>query len=331
MVKVISIEKAIKLNPVFIDTRSPKEFEEDNIPESINSPIFTNEERKEIGILYKKNKEQAFDKGFAIYKSKVNDFINEYKEINKKKTIIVYCWRGGIRSKTITELIESLGYEVFQLKGGYKSFRAYIRNQLEQSPPFKLIVLQGLAGCGKTDLIKKLKPSIDLEGLAKHRSSVFGAIGLKPTTQKMFESRLWEQLNKLKKEKTVFIEGEAKKIGNIYVPNKLFKAMQESKTILITCSIKNRAKRIVRDYFTHGEDKKIKEIISSLKVQLSSKVVEELTEKVDKKDYLYIAEYLLLNYYDDKYNHANQDIKYHKEVNNDDVNKAVKELMNLRL
>lgn len=345
MARTISVEKALKLrDAVFVDTRSPKEFAEDNIPGSINSPIFSNEERKEVGILYKKDKDKAFEKGLKIYQGKVADFIKEYKEFDSKKTIVVYCWRGGIRSETITKLIESLGYNAYQLIGGHKSFRAFIRERLEAyKPPFKLIVLQGLAGSGKTDLIKAVKPSIDLEYFAGHRSSLFGAIGLKPRSQKMFESRLWFKLEELKQqkseiselknskrvlkqEKVVFIEGEAKKIGNIFVPSNLFKAMEKATTVYIKTSLKNRVKRIVRDYFSHGEDEKIKEIISKLKVQLSNKVVEEMHQFMDKKDYKPVAEYLLVNYYDERYKHANKDLEYKFEVNNDSVKKAVEEL-----
>ncbi|MFH1770038.1 MAG: tRNA 2-selenouridine(34) synthase MnmH [archaeon] len=331
MINTISIEKALKLkDAVFIDTRSPKEFAEDNILGAISCPIFSDEERKEIGILYKKDQGKAFEKGKAIYESKVDNFIKKYKKFDKNKPIVVYCWRGGIRSETITKLIESLGYNAFQLVGGHKAFRGFIRDKLENYKlPFKLVVLQGLAGCGKTDLIKELKPSIDLEELAGHRSSLFGAIGLEPKSQKMFESRLWFKLEELKQEKTVFIEGEAKKIGNIFVPDFLFGAMQKAMTVYVNTSLKERVKRIVRDYFSHGEDEEIKNIISKLKVSLSNKVVEEMHKQVDNKEYEKVAEHLLVKYYDDRYVHANKDIKYSFEVNNDSVEKVVKELVKL--
>ncbi len=333
MVKKLTAKEALEMkDAVFIDTRSPKEFAEDNIPHSISSPIFTNEERKVIGTLYRKDQDQAYDLGLGIYQTKVEDFIKKYKEFDSSKPIIVYCWRGGLRSETITKLIESLGHEVYQLEGGYKAFREIIRDELkEYRPPFKLMVLQGLAGCGKTDLIKKIKPSIDLEGLAAHRSSLFGALGLKPQTQKMFESRLWEQLQELKNEKIVFIEGEAKKIGNICVPKYLFEAMEKADTINIQTSLQNRVKRIVRDYFTHEEDAQIKEIIIKLKVQLSNKAVEELCAFVDAKNYEPVAEHLLVNYYDERYDHANKDLKYAGEINNDSVDLAVKEFEKLKI
>jgi len=334
MVNKITIEEAIKLNQeeiIFIDTRSPKEFEEDNIPGSINIPIFSNEERKIIGTLYKNNQIEAYKEGFAVYNKKISTFLDQFEKFDKSKQIIVYCWRGGMRSKTIADLVETRGFQTLQLEGGYKKFRELIRENLkEYKPPFELIVIQGMAGSGKTDLIKQLEPSIDLEGLAQHRSSLFGALGLKPTSQKMFESRLWYKLQELKNEKTVFIEGEAKKVGDVFVPTKLFEAMEKAKTILIETSIEKRVQIIIRDYFSHEEDEKIKKIINKLKEHLSGKVADELCEFVDKKEYEPVAKTLLVDYYDKQYGHALEEMKYYKNINGDNQNKAIEELNKIK-
>ena len=333
MIKTITVDLALQLKEehIFVDTRTPKEFEIDNIPGSINIPIFSNEERVIVGTLYNSDKIKAYQEGFQIYNKKILDLIEEFKKIDKNKKIIIYCWRGGMRSKTMTELISNLGLDVVQLTDGYKEFRKFIREELQKyKPPFKLIVLQGLAGCGKTDLIKGLTPSIDLEGLAKHRSSVFGALGLEPVSQKMFESRLFEKLQELKNEKIVFIEGEAKKVGDVFVPNNLFEQMQKSQTINITCSIEERSKRIVKDYFTHNEDEKIKEIIIKLKVFLSNKHVEELNQLVDEKEYLKVAQILLEDHYDPQYNHALKNQVFSSEVKSDNIVEAIKDLNKLK-
>ena len=330
MVKTITIQEALQLpktKTLFVDTRSPKEFEEDNIPGSINIPIFSNKERAQIGTLYKNNQIEAYQQGFSIYNKKLLDFIKQFDEISTDTRIVIYCWRGGMRSKTIAELVNNMGKDVYQLVGGYKKFREYVREELiAYTPPFKLIVLQGLAGCGKTDLIKKINPSINLEGFAKHRSSLFGSLGLKPVSQKMFESRLWEKLQTLENEKAVFIEGEAKRIGNIFMPKKLFEIMQNSPTIHIKATIESRSERIVQDYFTHNEDEKIKEIIKKLKVFLSNKRVEELCELVTDKKYENVARILLEEHYDKQYNHALEEQAYVKTINSDNIDRAVKEL-----
>jgi tRNA 2-selenouridine synthase len=333
MTKTISIQEVLELDKnqiVIVDTRSPKEFEEDNIPGSISIPLFSNEERAIIGTLYKENQVKAYEQGIEIYNKKITDFIEQYKIISPEKKMIIYCWRGGMRSKTITDLVSNIREDVSQLIGGYKNFRKIVRDELNNYKPlFKLIVLQGLAGCGKTDIIKNIEPSIDLEGFAKHRSSLFGSLGLKPCSQKMFESRLWEKLNSLKNEKLVFIEGEAKKIGDIFVPTKLFQVMEESTTVEITSSMESRTKRIVRDYFTHQEDEKIKNILIKLKAFLSNNTVEELIKQIDEKNYLEVAKVLLEDHYDKQYTHALKNQNYEYKVNSDNIEEAVKELKQL--
>jgi tRNA 2-selenouridine synthase len=300
------------------------------VPNAVNIAIFSNDEREIIGTMYKNNQIQAYQEGFAIYNKKVTTFLEQFDKFSKERTMIVYCWRGGMRSKTIAELLESKGFKTLQLDNGYKKYREMVREELTRyAPPFELIVLQGMAGIGKTDIIKEIKPSIDLEGLAQHRSSLFGSLGLKPQTQKMFETKLWSKLQELKDEKIVFIEGEAKKIGNIFVPTKLFEVMESSKTILIQISIEKRAKRIVRDYFTHGEDEEIKKIITKLKVHLSNKTVEELCKLVDEQEYETVSKVLLEEYYDKQYSFALQNKTYYKKINNKSVEETIIELNKL--
>ncbi|MBT4716892.1 tRNA 2-selenouridine(34) synthase MnmH, partial [Candidatus Woesearchaeota archaeon] len=245
---------------------------------------------------------------------------------------VVYCWRGGLRSKTISELTEKLGYEVNQLEGGYKSYRAYMRKWYENYKlPFKFIMLQGLAGCGKTDLLKALHkkgiPIIDLEGLARHRSSLFGAIGLEPREQKAFETELYTKINELSNEKLVFIEGEAHKVGKIFVPNLIFSEMEKSVKIRINCSIENRSERIVKDYFSHGEDEKIKEIIKTLKKYFSNKNYQEMLKCLGEKNYYEVSRILLENYYDPRYGRIVDELKYDRTIDNDDFENCVGELV----
>jgi len=325
----ITIEKALEQNnTIFIDTRSPQEFLIDNIPGSINIPIFDNQERHDIGLLYKQSRKKAFDLGFNIYNKKMDQLKEGISKLDHKKTLIVYCWRGGMRSKAITELVEELGYKTFQLDGGYKSYRTYVRTQLEKyQPPFKFIVLYGLACNGKTELIKKLPNSIDLEGLAQHRSSNFGALGLIPNTQKKFETLLLKKLNELKNQKFVFIEGESHKVGEVFIPNSIFKGMKQGIAIKVNRSTEKRLKQAVKDYFTHNEDQKIKEIINSFKQYLSKKIVEDLLRLMDEKNYSEVSKILLLDYYDLKYAHQLDNIEYQVEVNSDDINECIKELI----
>jgi tRNA 2-selenouridine synthase len=328
----ISVEDALKLkDAVVIDTRSPVEFEKDRVPDSINIPILDNEERKAVGILYKKNPDKAIELGYEYYNKKLPNMVAQFKKLDKKKKIIIYCWRGGMRSQTIVKLVSDLGFDAMLLEGGYRAYRKYVREQLENyKPSFTFIVLYGLAGSGKTELIKKLSPSIDLEGLAQHRSSNFGAIGLKPREQKLFESLLFKKLRELEGEKTVFIEGESHKVGKVFIPNSIFKAMKRGLAVRVNCSIENRAKQIVKDYFTHGEEDKIREIIIYLTPHLSKKVVEDLLKLMDEKNYEEVSKILLRDYYDSKYEHQISQASCSYTVCNDSMSDCIKELNRIK-
>ncbi len=224
MVAIISVENALNTqDAVFVDTRSPKEFDEDHIPDAINIPILSDEERAIVGTLYK---QVSQDKGLAVgmefYKNKIPSILASI-EPHKTKTLLVYCWRGGLRSKTIAELFASLQYTVFQIQGGYKSYREYVRKKLSNyTLHAHLIVLYGLTGTGKTELLQHFPNRIDLEALAGHRGSMYGGIGLKRHSQKKFENLLLQQLETLKQEKFILVEGESKRIGNVYIPEFFF-------------------------------------------------------------------------------------------------------------
>ncbi|MBD3303652.1 tRNA 2-selenouridine(34) synthase MnmH [Candidatus Woesearchaeota archaeon] len=324
----ISVEETLKLkDDIVIDTRSPVEFEKDRIPWAINIPILDNEERKIVGTLYKDNPDKAIKLGYDYYNKKLPRMTEEFKKLDSSKKIIIYCWRGGMRSQTIVKLVSDLGFNAFLLEGGYRAYRRYVREQLEKyEPPFAFVVLYGLAGSGKTELLKQLKPSIDLEGLAQHRSSNFGAIGLNPREQKLFESLLFKRLKELEGENVVFVEGESHKVGKVFIPNSVFKAMKRGLAVRVNCSIENRAKQIVKDYFTHGEDDKIREIIVYLKPHLTKKVVEDLLKLMDDKNYTEVSKILLLKYYDSKYEHYIGQAGCSYTVCNDDIQECVKEL-----
>ncbi|MGM5482145.1 MAG: tRNA 2-selenouridine(34) synthase MnmH [Nanobdellota archaeon] len=323
----IQIERTLNLNATIIDTRSPAEFKTDHIPGAINLPIFENKERHEIGKLYKANQEKAFDLGVKYYSKKLPELVSFIRGLSTNNTIVVYCWRGGMRSKAITQMIELMGYESYQLDGGYKAYRAYVREQLyNYAPSFKFIVLWGHTGTAKTRIIKKLVPAIDLEGLAQHRSSLFGAVGLDPRTQKMFESLLFFELEKHKYKKYVFIEGESQKIGNALIPNKLYKAIKEGINVLVKASIESRIKVTVQEYFKPEWKEDIKEVIKKLRQKLGKDNTEKLLEQIDNNDVSSVAKILLRDYYDPLYEHTVNNITYDFKVESDDEENCIQKL-----
>ena len=246
----ITFEESLKLhNPLYVDVRAPIEYNEDHIPGAINLPIFDDEERKEVGILYKSlGKDEAIKRGVEIGGKRIVDIIKSLTDI-KDKTIIIYCARGGMRSASVASIINSLGIRAYKIKNGYKSFRKNVLEYLSTKiiTP-KIFILQGLTGSGKTEILRFLNNSIDLEAMAGHRSSVFGGIGLKQNTQKFFETSLWHRLEELKNEKFIIFEGESKKIGNLHIPENIFTQMREGLMISIEAPIRRRIDIIKNEY-----------------------------------------------------------------------------------
>ncbi|MEA3431051.1 MAG: tRNA 2-selenouridine(34) synthase MnmH, partial [Nanoarchaeota archaeon] len=322
----ITVSEALKLeNVVFVDTRTPKEFEECHIPGAFNVPILSDEERHIVGYMYKQvSKDDATSKAYIIFEKKKAEIIKQITKIKnetKASKVIIYCWRGGMRSKVITQLMIDEGFNAVQLDGGHKQYRAYVREKLAvYSFKPKLIVLYGLTGTGKSELIRNVDlPKIDLEDLAQHRSSLLGAVGLKPRGQKFFECLLFYELEKLKDEKFVIIEGESRKVGDRIIPEFLFSAMKNNcVNVKVISSIERRVKRIVPEYFD-AEDKckQLKDIFGRMRQLLSNKVIDQLLAWMDSKEHEKVTEWFLLNYYDGKYAFTVDNVKYDYELNND--------------
>ena len=203
-------------------------------------PIFSDEERKNIGITYKEDKGKAYEKGLTIGANKLSDIYKYIKSIDNidRHKIVVFCSRGGMRSKSVALNLNLLNIKAFQLIGGYKAYRKYVLENLEEkNKSIKYITLHGNTGVGKTALLKELErlnqPILNLEELAKNRGSIFGNLGIeKPRSQKMFDSLLFEKL-RLNKKRYIFTESESKRIGNIILPDFLMKSMEEGTHVLV--------------------------------------------------------------------------------------------------
>ncbi|MBT3814689.1 tRNA 2-selenouridine(34) synthase MnmH [Candidatus Woesearchaeota archaeon] len=330
MPEKISVNKAMDLkDSVFIDVRAPIEFEKDHILEAINVPILTDEEREIVGTMYKQVcQDKAIETGMKYYEDKIPSITKKVKPF-EGKTLVVYCWRGGLRSKIMTTLFESLGFKAFQLKDGYKAYRASLLKELQEfklKP--KLYVLHGLTCTGKTALLQKLPNSVDLEGLACHRGSLYGAIGLKPRSQKMFDNLLLKRLKELNSEKFIFIEGESRRIGNLMLPEFLWKAMCNGENIEVVRDLDIRVKEMVKEYFLDAEIvKDIKEISSRLWKVISKAKKQEMLDFIDAGEFEKAAKILLVYYYDPLYDHSLSKLDYSFEVNCNSVSECVKELL----
>lgn len=180
MFKATDYEEILKFkNPLFIDLRSEGEFEEGTILGAISMPLLSNEERKIVGTLYVSGDiKGAKEKGVEFFAPKLTDYYRRISQMEEDHEVVLFCSRGGFRSTALFNLLKTLGHKVYKLDHGYKSYRKYVLNFMETLKDYKYVVLKGYTGCGKTEILKELRKRgenvLDLEGLARHRGSLFG-------------------------------------------------------------------------------------------------------------------------------------------------------------
>jgi len=296
---------------IVIDVRSPAEFEHAHIPTAFSLPLFNNDERALVGTTYKqKSREQAIKIGLPLFGNKmlpmiesVEKWVEDFKKKNKVDniTIYVHCWRGGMRSAAVAWLLDLYGFKVCQIIGGYKAYRNWVLQQFEKA--YSLKVIGGYTGSGKTEILKELLKQnhtvIDLEGLASHKGSAFGAIGQeKQPSQEMFENTLATQLFGLA-DKTILIEDESQRIGTVMLPTPFFKLLRSSGGYFIKIPFEARLNFIVEGY---GQFKAEDLMAATYRIQkklggLETKLaINHIVEKDIKA-----AFHILLSYYDKLY------------------------------
>lgn len=306
----IEVREALKRKDlIFIDVRSPREHHREKIPGSLNIPLFSDEEQKDLGITYKHAGHlEARRKGLEYAAPKIAGLIEALGGIASRKTPVLYCWRGGLRSQSLSQILSLAGIPSLRLKGGYKAYRRFIHQSLSnyrlQPQP---VLLHGLTGTGKTLIIRELiaggYAAIDLEGMACHRGSVFGKIGFTiERSQKDFEALLWNQLEKHGRSRYLVIEKEGRKIGRLTLPDFLVQSMEEGTHILLEVPLKIRAKRIVSEYINgkldDAEKDEFTRAIISLVPRLGRDPVEKLLALFEAGDYRQVALILCRDYYD---------------------------------
>ena len=239
-----------------IDVRTPDEFAEDHIPGAVNYPVLSNEERILVGTMYKQESPfEAKKIGAALIAKRIahyieNDFIDKPKNWNP----LIYCWRGGKRSGSMTHILRQIGWNAQILDGGYKSYRRQVVSQLNNLPKkFNYVVITGQTGSAKSRILEQLSvlgaQVLDLEAIAVHKGSVLGNIPNSPQpSQKKFETQLVEALEGFDASKVVFVEAESRKIGTLHVPDLLLEQMRSSPCIKINATIDARVDYLIHDY-----------------------------------------------------------------------------------
>ena len=276
-VERIQIQEFITMSADYpvLDVRSPGEFQHAHIPGAYSLPLFTDQERAIVGTLYKQEgKESAIRTGLDFFGVKMRRMVEEiarqydslipkgssYNINSVTKPILVHCWRGGMRSAGIAWLLDLYGFKVYTVAGGYKTFRKWVFDQFTDPGPIH--ILGGYTGSGKTDLLQVIKaqgnhPVIDLEGLAIHKGSAFGAIGLAPQpSQEMFENKLALALFRIRHSealkheevKPLWLEDESQRIGTVNIPAALWEHMRKQPVYFLDIPFEERLKYLVETY-----------------------------------------------------------------------------------
>lgn len=291
-----------------IDVRTPLEFEEDHIPGALNVPLLTNEERVEVGTIHKQiGPNEARRRGLELTCPRFHSMVGQITSHASGRPIVIYCWRGGLRSLSVATLVEMSGTPVRQLVGGYKAFRGRVIEYFDKCLfPAPLIVLHGMTGTGKTTFINGLNPAtwsaIDLEGLACHRGSAFGALGLKQDfTQKHFETALWNVFRQMPPGRPVVVEGESQRIGKYSLPGRLYGKMTESCRVWCSASIETRIARLTEEYAHTKYREEMLEALERIRKKLDGPRYIELNNLIEGWDVAGIARGLIEGYYDRMY------------------------------
>ncbi len=293
-----------KSHPV-LDVRSPGEYNHAHIPGANSFPLFSDEERKVVGTTYKQqSREQAIKTGLDYFGVKMRKMVEKAEQIcGTDKTVLVHCWRGGMRSAAIAWLLDLYGFKVYLLIGGYKQFRRWALEQFEKKYPFH--VLSGYTGSGKTHVLTALQKKgglvIDLEGLAHHKGSAFGNIGMpQQPSQEMFENKLAVELYAaFQQQVPIWVEDESQRIGDVNIPIVLWKQMRNKEVFFLDIPFEERLKHIVEEYGKLPKEKlvnaviRIKKRLGGLETKEAiNALVEDRTEDSFR---------ILLSYYDKWY------------------------------
>ena len=306
MPHLLSIDRFLKSKAPLVDVRSPAEFFKAHIPRAINLPLLSDEERAEVGTLYKnKGTDKALLRGLDFVGPKMSTIVASFLAIAPQRSIRLYCWRGGQRSQSVAWLLEQAGFQVEVLSGGYKAFRGWVLNTFEQGHRFR--VLGGLTGVGKSDILRGLKQRgaqvLDLEEEAHHRGSAFGGIGQpeQPSTQQ-YENKLAMRLSSFDDQRPVWLEDESRLVGRCAVPDALFQQMMLSQFFVLSRTVDDRIERLCRLY---GVEQKNSLIAACLRIKkrLGLEQTKRAVALIERGE-LAEATRIFLKYYDKKYQYS---------------------------
>jgi tRNA 2-selenouridine synthase len=293
-----------------IDVRSPAEFALDHIPGAVNYPVLSNDERAQIGTLYKQVSPFAAKKlGAALVSRNIaNHLENHFLELPREWRPLIYCWRGGERSGAFTHILNRIGWKAKQLEGGYQGFRRTVIDGLEEAAKqFSFLVVCGMTGSGKTRILQEAQKLgaqvLDLEALAIHRGSVLGnEPNIEQPSQKGFETALWDALRSLDPNKPVLVESESKKVGGVHIPDALMEKIRNGACIELRSSTETRVSWLIREYHHFLSDtNNFKAKLALLTAHYGKVQIATWNEAIDAGNFPELVEELLVKHYDPSY------------------------------
>jgi tRNA 2-selenouridine synthase len=305
MMKRTDIAEFLKLAeeiPV-TDVRSPKEYEEGHIPGAINIPLFDDEERARVGTKYKKEgRIAAIMEGLDLSGPRMTEKLRKALQTAKNGKLLVHCWRGGMRSEAMAWLFSLSGIQTTVLEGGYKSYRHLVLDTLAAER--EMIILGGMTGSSKTHILRHLKQQgrqvVDLESLANHKGSAFGALGQLPQpSTEQFANDLYGEWRNLIPGEPVWLEDESQNIGSVFMPQPFFANMQKATTIVLKMEVATRLPRLIEEYSMYPSEL-LSEGIMKISRRLGGDNTREALNAIASGDISKAIE-ISLRYYDKAY------------------------------
>ena len=302
-----AIEPFLAGEGALLDVRAPSEYAQGHLPGARNLPLFSDAERAAVGTAYKQQgRQDAIQLGLSLVGPRLAELGEALRNAHGESggVLRLHCWRGGMRSESVAWLARQLDLPVVVLEGGYKRFRRWVLELLEQPWPVQL--LAGRTGTGKTDLLLALQklgvPVIDLEGLAHHRGSSFGGLGLPPQpSNEHYENRLAMALHGLRGAGPIWLEAESAQVGRCRIPTGLWRQMQQAPLLEIQRPLEERLQQLVAVYGPQGQGP-LREATARISRRLGPQRTAAALEAIDRGDWSAAAGQML-DYYDRCYDH----------------------------